>query len=126
MPLRPEDPDGARVLVVEDDALLRMLLAEILRDEGFAVRTAANGAQGLDQGAAWAPDVIVLDLLMPVMDGYTFMRARDGRMADVPVVVMSAAREERRLGAAYLPKPVDLCALLDQVERLAASAPART
>ncbi len=115
----------ARVLLVEDDALTRETLVDVLRVAGYTVSTAANGAQALDWGADWAPDVIVLDARMPVMDGYTFLRerARDPRLAEVPVVVISAAPQGERFGAVFLPKPLDIRALLDHLKRLTTREP---
>lgn len=113
---------------MEDDAFVRDLLAESLADEGFAVRTATSGAEALAQEAGWPPDVIVVDLTPPVTDGRGFLRerARDGHLASVPVVVMSATDQDERLGAAFQREPLDLGTLLDQVERLATRSPSRT
>ena len=116
-----------RILVVEDEAPIRYLLADALADEGYAVATAEHGAAALDQARAQPPDAVVLDLMMPIMDGWTFLRARQGdpTLAGVPVVVLSAAGERglqqaKELGAdAYLAKPFDLDALLLLVGQLA-------
>ena len=62
------------VLVVEDDADLRFLIGDIFRDVGCSVRDAEHGQQALDVLEGWRPDVIVLDVAMPVMDGFTFLR----------------------------------------------------
>jgi two-component system, chemotaxis family, chemotaxis protein CheY len=114
-----------RVLVVEDDELLREALAEVLTDDGHDVRTATNGADALGELEAWEPQLIVLDLMMPVMDGFAFrdeQRRRDLR-TDVPVLVLSAVRDldaaaDRIAAAACLAKPFRLEEVLASVSTL--------
>jgi CheY-like chemotaxis protein len=86
-----------RVLVVEDDADLRELMAQMLVLEGYEARVAVNGLDGLRQAQAFQPHVIVLDLMMPVMDGWTFriQQKLDREIASIPVVVLSAAPPDR-------------------------------
>jgi CheY-like chemotaxis protein len=62
-----------RVLVVEDEAEIRFLLRELLVDAGYAVATAGNGEEALDQMREHRPDAVPLDLMMPVMDGWRFL-----------------------------------------------------
>ena len=80
------------VLVVDDDASIRDLLAEELRYSGYSVITARNGSEALDRLHVTMPDVIVLDLMMPVMDGWTFVeRYRDSAVRQsVPIIAVSA------------------------------------
>ena len=114
-----------RILVVEDDELLREALAEVLADDGHEVHTAMNGSDALGQLEAWEPDVIVLDLMMPIMDGFAFrqeQRRRDLR-PDVPVLVLSAVRDlevaaDRVEAAACLAKPFRLEDVLASVAML--------
>jgi CheY-like chemotaxis protein len=121
-------PSGAkRILVVEDDQAVRESLADVLSEEGYEVTCAANGREALDRLHAAAPALILLDLVMPVMDGWTFRAAqrRDPRASAIPVVVLSASRGDdapaAALGAeAFLPKPVDVGRLLGTLRRLAA------
>src|SRR4029453_17515515 len=82
-----------RVLVVEDETLIRACLAEGLEDAGYQVDTAPNGREALDRICECPPDAVLLDLLMPVMDGLEFLNQRSPqpRLAAVPVVVLSAA-----------------------------------
>ena len=82
-----------RVLVVDDEASLRELVAAWLEDEGFAVTTASNGAEALRVLREVRPEVIVLDLMMPVMDGWAFAEAchRVTAPAAIPILVVSAA-----------------------------------
>jgi DNA-binding response OmpR family regulator len=83
---------GRSILVIEDDGDTRALLARLLREQGWAVNEAANGCAGLESVAERAPDLILLDLMMPGMDGFEFileLRQREAGRA-VPVVVLSA------------------------------------
>jgi CheY-like chemotaxis protein len=112
-----------RVLVVEDEAMLRRTLADTLTDEGFAVRQAPDGRAALELLETWRPRVILLDLLMPVMDGRAFLgelRQRDA-LADILVIVISATPDKRDLdGAAeFVSKPFELDDVVDLVHRLA-------
>lgn len=83
---------GQRAMVVEDDADTRTLLTALLQEEGFEVIGAANGGEALDRLDDFDPDLILLDLLMPRMDGIGFLKAlrRDPRHGKVPVVVITA------------------------------------
>ncbi len=116
------------MLVVEDDELIRDSFAATLRDEGFSVRTARDGEQGLAEARAHPPGVIILDMLMPVMNGWAFLKvvAADPMLASIPVVQSSAVVERRHPPAvANLPKPVDYGELVDLVRAfLPAPAPA--
>lgn len=115
---------GARVLVVDDDPDIRDLLVSVLRDDGYDAEAARNGREALDLLERWPADVVVLDLMMPVMDGWTFAeRLREKRLA-IPIVVLSAAtdvkRHAERLGAAdVVAKPFDIDLLLPRIARLA-------
>lgn len=108
------------MLVVEDEPDIRETVAEALAEGGYIVETAANGAEGLTRALSTHPDVIVLDLMMPVMDGLTFLAAKksDDRIATVPVVVETAVREPVGVEACeVLQKPFGLDELMHAVER---------
>jgi two-component system response regulator MprA len=114
-----------RVLVVDDDPWLREMLHTVLTEEGYAARAAPDGRQALAQAQTWRPDLILLDLMMPDMNGWAFRHAQlaDPSLASIPVVLVSAAytleREGEKLGvAAVVPKPYDLDALLAVLGRL--------
>jgi DNA-binding response OmpR family regulator len=114
-----------RILVVEDDDLLREALAEVLVDDGHDVRTAANGADALAELEGWEPQLIVLDLMMPIMDGFAFRaeQLRRGLRVEVPVLVLSAVRDldaaaTRIDAAACLSKPFRLEEVLASVATL--------
>jgi CheY-like chemotaxis protein len=122
------------ILVVEDDEAIRGLVSEVLRDDGYEVGEAANGAEALAYVSRHKPDLIVLDLMMPVMDGWTFVEAcrRQPGCSDVPIVVTSAshdlpktAERLRSFGVrTCLAKPFDIEGLLALVARYAPSVPA--
>jgi CheY-like chemotaxis protein len=113
------------VLVVDDDVAVLQTIADALEAEGYTVVTARNGALALERLRQRRPDVVLLDLMMPVMDGWTFLplcRADPGG-ADLPVVVLSALSPTTTsilLADAFITKPFDLDDLLATVERLAA------
>ena len=118
---------GKRVLVVDDDPDIRELLFTALEDDGFEVVPAANGQEALAIIATFRPDVIVLDLMMPVMDGWQFARELRARDEDIPIVLLSAARDLRThakaLSAAeIIEKPFDLSELLPKIARVASAA----
>jgi DNA-binding response OmpR family regulator len=128
--LRRTGGRGARVLVVDDDELTRALLAEVLALGGYAVRTAAGGADGLAVLRDWRPDAIVLDVAMPEVDARVFRAVQvDSRQAaGVPVLLVSGARagELRAIAgelgaAAWLPKPFDVRAVVAAVASLTAA-----
>ena len=103
------------VLVVDDDPAIRGLVADALREEGYSVDLAAHGREALEAMRARRPATVVLDLMMPIMDGFSFIEAcQNEQLAlDVPIVVMSAVQEalQRIQGTpiqAYLAKPFDL------------------
>jgi CheY-like chemotaxis protein len=113
------------VLIVEDDPDILSSLAEVIREEGFLVETAANGYQALARLEAKMPDLIFLDLMMPLMDGWKFMETLRQRFPEMhaPVVLLSAvhglADEARRLGVrAFLPKPFDLAEVASMAHSL--------
>lgn len=115
------------ILVVDDDAGIRELISETLADEGYAVVAAPNGVIALRLLEECHPSLILLDLLMPLMDGDEFLRRyREMPGPHVPVVVFSASglnrvgRTTRNLDAdAFLAKPFDLEDLLKLVVRFA-------
>lgn len=117
---------GASLLVVEDDPDLLALLELVLTEAGHSVRTASDGRVALQRVAEAMPALILLDMRMPVMNGWEFARAfaqRHGRAA--PIVVLTAA-ENAQLRAAeigadgWLAKPFDLDAVLSLVDRVLA------
>jgi two-component system KDP operon response regulator KdpE len=84
---------GARILVIDDEPQMRRALQTALTAHGYIVETAENGSLGLATIATWAPDAVVLDLVMPVMDGFEVLRQARA-WSDVPVIVLSARGQE--------------------------------
>ncbi|MEO5951074.1 MAG: response regulator [Chloroflexia bacterium] len=114
------------LMVVEDDVHIRSIIRDILEYEGYRVNEASNGAEALTALTTDKPDLILLDLQMPVMSGWTFMQALQKARTDVPVIIMSAqmnsVERARQLGAVdCLSKPFELVALLDIVAKYAGS-----
>ena len=114
-----------RILVVEDDAKLAGVLQQGLREQGFVVDLAADGPSGLEMAISEAYDAIVLDLLLPRLDGLGVLKALRGRGIPTPVLMLSArgALEDRvrglDLGADdYLPKPFGFSELLARVRAI--------
>jgi CheY-like chemotaxis protein len=111
----------ANVLVVDDQEVIRDTLQTALDDEGFTVETAANGQEALEILGRWKPCVVLLDLMMPVMDGWAFC-AEQRRAGDkTPVVLLSAAgelaKEAKRLCAAgFIAKPFDIDSVISTIE----------
>jgi CheY-like chemotaxis protein len=112
-----------RILLIEDDDDIRDALMSLLEDEGYDVRGAANGKEGLDVlGTMERPCIILLDLMMPVMSGPEFLShlREEDVVAPIPVVVVSAwPKEAERLGnvQGFVKKPVDLPVLLQLIDQ---------
>ena len=112
----------ARILVVEDNANLALGLRNNLEIEGYAVDVARDGVAALDMARASAPDLVILDLMLPGLDGYRVLEALRAEGRDMPVLILTARGEEAekvlgfRLGADdYVTKPFGLMELLARV-----------
>jgi two-component system response regulator MprA len=119
-----------RILVVDDEDAIREVIAETLELEGYRVEKAADGNQALAMVKATHPDAIVLDLMMPGMDGWTFLKLcrTDELCIGTPIMVMSAYRKladaTRDLQVqACLEKPFDLDVFLKAIEQLLLAEP---
>jgi CheY-like chemotaxis protein len=115
------------ILVVDDDPDLREFLRLMLTSMGFDVTSAANGREALDDMEGHDPDLILLDMKMPVMDGWEFCRALEGRDARPPVVVLTAAPDPAGRAAevhaeGWLGKPFEYADLEAIVRKFAAGA----
>ena len=118
------------ILVIDDDASIRSLLTDVLEVEGFTVRTAEDGFAGLRSLAGDRPDCVVLDVMMPGMDGHVVLqriRAAEGGQ-DVPVVMLTAAADDAHAWQAwsegvdyFLAKPFDPDELLRYLDYLFAA-----
>jgi CheY-like chemotaxis protein len=110
------------VLIVEDDPDIREFMELLLADAGYDTMTAENGSRALERMRARRPCLVLLDLAMPVMDGWEFRERQlaDPELAKVPVVCITAAFDpdsvSARLKLPCLPKPVSFSAVLDEVQ----------
>ncbi len=108
------------VLLVEDDADIRGALKGFLKDEGYEVITAANGREALEELQEKKPGLVLLDLMMPVMNGWEFLAEKNHqpKLSGVPVLVISAVPGSPYIPGAlgFLKKPIDLSRLMDFVE----------
>jgi len=117
-----------RVLIVDDNDQMRDVFAWCMRAAGWVVEDVANGVDALAIAVTFEPDVIVMDLHLPFIDGLTATRRmkRDPRLADVPIVACSAFVEQHVADmmdagfAAVVPKPCTAEELRDRLERLVA------
>ncbi|MDP1805129.1 MAG: response regulator transcription factor, partial [Acidimicrobiales bacterium] len=118
------DADGAegpRILVVDDDATVRTLLRRMLTIEGYEVGEAVDGASALEKVGAWAPDLLLLDIMMPGQDGLDVLEGLR-RTSAVPVILLTAKSEEAdrvlgfRFGADdYVVKPFSTAELTARI-----------
>jgi len=121
---RPPRPNGARILVVDDDPTVRDLMDRHLSREGFAVLTAASGIEALALARDVHPAAITLDVMMPELDGWSVLAALKGdpALADIPVILVTIVDDRQRgyaLGATeYLVKPIDRKRLADILHAL--------
>ena len=123
---RIADVDRKRVLVIDDDLPLRGMLAAALRQHGFQVLLAGDGAEGQRALNIHNPDVILLDLAMPDVNGWDFLQRlqESGQLAKVKIIVLSAhlrvdPQAILQMGVkAILPKPFNLPELIDVIEHL--------
>ncbi len=118
---------AARILIADDDPFLRELLTHKLSAAGYAVSSARNGGEALEQCRYPLPDLVVLDAMMPITDGFEVLRRlkSDPATAAVPVIMLTALRREEdvvgalKLGAAdYLVKPFIPDELVARIGRL--------
>lgn len=114
------------ILIIDDDLAILQTVSDILEFEGYPVVRATNGAEGLDMLDQIQPSLILLDMRMPVLDGWGFARTLQSRGIRLPILVMTAAQDARRwaqeIGAdAYIAKPFDMMDLLNTVERIRAA-----
>jgi two-component system response regulator HydG len=123
--MKPGERSSIRVLVVDDEANARSGLEKLLRQEGYSVECAADGALALAAVGETPPDVVVTDLKMPRMDGMQLLAKMREQDFEIPVIVVTAfgdvssAVTAMRAGAAdYLTKPVDFDALMLSIERV--------
>lgn len=118
-------PEGRQetVLVVEDDPTMRLGLTKALRSDGYRVITAPTGQEGLEAALAEPPDLMILDVMLPGMNGYEVLESVRARDADLPIIMLTAKGEEEdrvrglKSGADdYVVKPFGVAELLARVQ----------
>ena len=111
----------ACILIVDDQPDARAMLDLLLRTQGYTTEQAGNGLEALERLHTCEPCLVLLDLMMPVMNGWEFLEARSAMpdLSKVPVVVVSAAGDKANAAhvAGFIKKPADLERLLQEVER---------
>ena len=117
----PEDRDQSVILIVEDDASVREIVGRVLQEEGYRIENATNGLEGLDQFYKVLPDLMILDVKMPEMDGWETLR-RIREISNCPVIMLTAFGSTNdiiqglELGADdYLVKPFGVQELIARV-----------
>ena len=114
-------------MVVDDDADIRTTLKEVLEDEEYRVTLAANGQEALDRLDAAQPDLILLDVMMPKVDGFEVCRRlrADASLPFIPIILVTAKTDPKDIvagleagGDEYLTKPVDHAALVARVKSM--------
>ena len=120
----------AHILIIDDDPDIRDLLSIYLEGEGHVLSHAVNGQDGIDQATQTPPDLIILDINMPVMDGTRVVKNLRGAAvtSKIPVIALSAVggaqmRDDmHRLGCdAYVTKPIDFTVLIGKIDALLAA-----
>ena len=116
--------EGKKILVVDDEQQLALAVKIRLQSRGYQVTTANDGQQALEAVDKDRPDLIILDVLMPVMDGYTFLRELNARVGrgKVPVIILTARDRMKDLFEVegiedYIVKPFDYEDLLLRIDR---------
>ncbi|MFT3775678.1 MAG: response regulator transcription factor [Minicystis sp.] len=123
MTARPPEGRQETVLVVEDDPTLRLGLTKTLRSAGFRVEVAKTGREGLDTALALRPDLVLLDVMLPGLNGFEICEELRRHDAELPILMVTAKGEEQdkvrglRLGADdYIVKPFGIAELLARVD----------
>lgn len=116
-----------KVLITEDSSTIRGMLRDIFESEGYSVVTAEDGLEGLNKARSEEPDLIVLDLMLPKMDGFTVCRMLKFHedFKEIPILMLTArsSSNDQEVGAAvgadaYLVKPFEIDELLEQARAL--------
>ena|SRR5579884_879304 len=111
-----------KILVVDDELTIRELLVDLLTDEGYEVVAVNNGDRALEALPREAPDLVIMDVMMPGLDGREVVRRmrRTREQAEIPVIIMSAAIavEPPDRNAYFLAKPFDIAELLSSISRI--------
>lgn len=118
---------NAKILIVDDESSIRLALEFLMQDQGYTVATAANGQEGLVKVAEFGPQLIILDVMMPIMDGLEMAKEMrtQGLSPDTVILFLTAkGQEQDRLagyahgGDAYLAKPFDNQELVELIAEM--------
>jgi len=121
------DQKNKKILIVDDDPTHVKLVERNLMNSGYSVVTAIEAAEGLQIAMNEYPDLIILDVMMPIINGYNFCRLlkSEEKQKHIPVIMLTSRAEDddieigRQMGAdAYLTKPLDMNSLLQTIEQL--------
>jgi len=119
-------PATKRILVVDDDKAVTTLLEGILSSQGYTVTVANDGIDGMVQVKKIIPDLIILDIMMPELNGYDVCSNLkfDAKLKHIPIIVLTAREQEldprigKLMGIEYLKKPIDSKVLLEKIENV--------
>lgn len=116
-----------KILLIEDDMFLSKIMEERLQDEGWEVNIAGNGEEGLQKAKSFMPSLVLLDMILPKMNGFEVLAAlkKDATMKDIPVIVISNLGQDediknaKKIGAAdYIVKSnFSLKAIMEKIEK---------
>jgi DNA-binding response OmpR family regulator len=116
-----------QILLIDDSSVNNLLMQNILEDQGYEVATAFSGKEGLDKLQVIKPDLIILDIMMPRMDGFEVLRKilSNPDTENIPVIMLTAKKDSedeklaREIGALdYMTKPVDIKFTLERIKRV--------
>jgi CheY-like chemotaxis protein len=116
----------SRILYVEDHPAQRDIMAQMLKHSGYEVAVASDGIEGVEKARSWSPDLILMDLRMPRMDGFEAIKElrKEPSTADIPIIAISAWASAKHKNRAmesgandHFTKPVDLPQLLEAISR---------
>ncbi len=115
-----------KILIVDDEPAIRQMLNDLLKNEGFSVLEAADGKKGLDEAKKHVPDLVVLDVNMPKMDGFKVLEnlKKDKKTRDIPVIMLTSKSSQEDITQGiqlyadkYIPKPFDAAHFLTEVKK---------
>ncbi len=115
----------SKILIVEDNEMNRDMLSRRLTRKGYEIEMAVDGQEGLDKMRSWSPDVVLMDMGLPVLDGWeaTSQAKADAELASIPIIALTAhameADRQKALAAGaddFDTKPVNLSGLLEKIE----------
>lgn len=123
-----QDIDSTEVLIVEDNMMNMLLLKSLLSKRGYGILTATNGQEALDLLSSATPDIILMDLNMPIMNGFEAsiaIRNSDARINSIPIIAVTAEMHPDTKAKCieagmndYVPKPIEMDELIESMKKL--------